>query len=158
MDVPREVIFRHAFGVAAKFFAEKIEQERREGKVAVLVKDFTHSLFFMPCKDNGYPQNYYLKTLHIPRIAPILMVSDIESMPDLQVEELTVTVERPLLSQSYDYREPPIVFMWEGRVADRTRVPIENLDVGELMRAAQVAIGKREGLIVDEVLKNKIYK
>ncbi len=158
MNVPREVIFRHAFKTASDFFAEKIEQERREGKVAVLVKDFTHSLFFMPCKDNGYPENYYLKTLHIPRIAPILMVSDIEAMPSLTVEELTITIERPILSQRIDWQEPPVIFMWEGRVADRTRIPIEKMDVGELMRAAQVAIGKREGLIVDEVLRNKIYK
>ena len=158
--VPKEVILRHAAKEASRYFADRIEEERRGGRVAVLVKNFVDGLFFLPCKENGYPDYYYQKTIHIPQISPILMVSDIDSLAtaDITVEELTIMVEKPILSYSYDWREPPTVFMWEGRVMDRVRLPIEKLNVAELMRAAQVAIQKREGLIVDEALKNKIYK
>jgi len=41
---------------------------------------------------------------------------------------------------------------------DRKRIPIEKMDVSALLRAAQVAVHKREGLIVDEALRNKVYK
>ncbi len=55
--VPLEVIVRHASHKVGDLFAEKVEKERMNGKVAILVEDFTNSLYFMPCDRYGYP-NY----------------------------------------------------------------------------------------------------
>lgn len=159
MEVPREVIFRHAFSVAAKYFAERIEEERRSGRVAVLVKDMAESLYFLPCNEGGYPQYYQMKTIELPRLEAFLTVGDIDKVPStITVHEITIYCSKPLLTQSYDYNEPPIVFMWEGKKMGTEHVPMEKLNVSELMRVAQVAIQKREGLVIDDALRNKIYK
>lgn len=96
-NIPKEVILRHASREAGNYFSEKIEQERKEGKVAVLLKDFTNSLYFLPCDDNGYPNTYGAKVLHIPQIAPMPLMSDISQMAtlDFTVEELILQVESP---------------------------------------------------------------
>jgi len=160
MDVPREVIFRHAFREASDYFASRIEEKRREGQVAILVQKPADTLYFMPCNEKGYPNYYQLKALHIPYIAPMLVASDLDALvtQDLRIEEITIFLEKPLLSYRYDYMEQPTIFMWEGREMNRERIPIEKMNISELMRVAQAAIGKREGIIVDEALKNKIYK
>ena len=60
--------------------------------------------------------------------------------------------------QRYDWQEPPVVFMWSGKRMGTDLVPIEKLNISELMRVAQAAIKNREGLVIDDALKNKIYK
>jgi len=157
MEVPREVIFRHAFAEAAKYFADKIEQERRDGRVAVLVKNFNDSLFYLPCDDRGYPRTHYLKVLEMPRLSVFAHTWEIPRTQDITVMETEISIQKPLLSQRYDM-DYPIVFMWEGRKMGSERVPVEKLNVSELMRIAQTAIQNREGLVIDEALKNKIYK
>lgn len=159
MEVPREVIFRHAFSVAAKYFAERFEEERRGGRVPVLVKEMYDSLYFLPCNERGYPDYFMLKSMELPRLEAFLTMGDIDKVPtSITAHEVTIMVEKPLLAQSYDWQQPPIVFMWEGRRMGTERIPMEKLNVSELMRVAQVAVQKREGLVIDDALRNKIYK
>ena len=167
--VPEEVLIRHASRKASEYFANRIEEERKNGRVAVLVRNLMDSLFFLPCTKEGYPDYYMYRSLHIPNIhlaTPIFenegedisRTATSEVIRQLSVEEFQVIVERPLVSQSYDWREKPVIFLWEGRCMNREKIPIERLNVSELLKLAQNAIMKREGLIIDEATKNKIYK
>lgn len=158
MRIPAEAIYRHAFQEAARYFAGKIEEKRRNGFVAVLVEDFYESLFFLPCNENGYPDYYQLKALELPRLEAFLVESDIPLTTTVTAYETTIIIEKPMLSYRYDYNDYPVVFMWSGKKIDKQSIPIEKLNVSELLRVAQTAIKNREGLIIDEALKNKIYK
>ena len=156
MEVPKEVVFRHAFSRAADYFAGKIEEKRKAGFVPVFVEDTYETLYYMPCNERGYPTYGQMRYLELLRLSAFVVESDIPQ--NITVHEVTVYVEYPMLSQRYDWREPPVVFMWKGKRMGVENVPIERLNVSELMRVAQAAIKNREGLIMDEVLKNKIYK
>lgn len=159
MEVPREVIFRHAFIIAAKYFAERFEEERRNGRVPVLVKEMYDSLYFLPCNERGYPNQFMVKSIELPRLSAFLTIGDIATVPvSITAHEVTIMIDKPLLTQSYDYNQPPIVFLWEGKRMGTERIPMEKLNVSELMRVAQVAVEKREGLVIDDALRNKLYK
>lgn len=157
MEVPREVIYRHAYSVAAKYFAERFEEERRSGRVPVLIKEMYDALYFIQCNERGYPTSYQMKALELPRLSAFLTEGDMTAMPSLTVHEVSLWVHKPLLTQTYDMREP-IVFLWEGKRMDTQNVPIEKLNVSELMRVAQLAVQRREGLVIDDALRNKVYK
>lgn len=160
-EIPKEIILRHAANEASKYFANRIETERKENKVAVLIRNLMDSLFFLPCNENGYPDYHQFNSLYIPTME-LAMPIDMNKKPkfvDITAEEIQVIVEKPLIFNHYDsWDRTPVIFMWEGRCMNRSRIPIEKLNVKELMIVAQNAIKKREGLILDEVLKNKIYK
>src|SRR5664280_7522 len=102
MEVPREVIFRHAFSIAAKYFAERFEEERRAGRVPVLVREMYDALYFLPCNERGYPSQYQLKTIELPRLSAFLMESDIKNVStSITTHEVTIWVHKPLLAQTY---------------------------------------------------------
>lgn len=159
-EIPAEILYRHAYKQAADYFAGLIEEHRKGGQVAVLVKDMFHSLYFMPCNRNGYPDYHYFRSLELPSLAAF--VTDEEALvkiDDLHAKEVEIRIEKPLLSANYNYwSEPPVVFMWEGRRMGTKYIPAEQLNVQELMKLARQTIARREGIIIDEVLRNKIYK
>lgn len=158
-EIPVEVIYRYAFNKTAEYFAGRLEQKRREGFVAVLVEDFWDSLYFMPCNKLGYPRSYYLETLELPKISTAwLTEGEIPIDTSITFSKITIQVEKPLISQRFDFEDYPYIFMWSGKRMGTERLPIDKLNVQELMRVAQLAIKNREGLIIDEALKNKIYK
>lgn len=158
MEVPKEVIFRHAFRTAADYFAGKIEERRKAGFVPVIIEDTYETLYFMHCNERGYPNYYQQKYLEVPRLSAFLTVGEIPTSSTLTVHEVTIMVDKPMLMQRYDWQEPPVVFMWSGKRMGTDLVPIEKLNISELMRVAQAAIKNREGLVIDDALKNKIYK
>ena len=157
-EIPKEVIYRHAFREAAEYFAEKLEKRRRAGYVAVLVEGAYETMYFMPCNTDGYPDSYRLMTLELPSLS-VMSFSESETPPfeSMTCYQVEIRLEKPLLAQSFGPGYP-CVFMWSGRRMGKDRVPIEELNVKELMIAAQNAVKSREGLVIDEALKNKIYK
>lgn len=157
-NIPAEVIYRHAFQKTAEYFAGKIEQRRKDGYVAVLVEDYYESLFFMECDRDGYPKSRQYKSLELPRLEAFLTVGEIPVSTQIQCYEIEIIIEKPLIASNYYWQPHPVIFMWSGRKMGRQQIPVERLNVQELMRVAQTAIKNREGLIVDEALKNKIYK
>jgi hypothetical protein len=157
--VPLEMIERHAFKTVAEFFAKKVEEERKKGKVAVLVEDFTNSLYFMPCDRYGFPNYHNFKYLAFDSFQlQVIKDGAIPTQMTSTVEEIQIMVDKPLLTQRYDWQDKPYVFMWNGRKMGSRKIPLEKMDVSELMKIAQKVIENREGLIIDEVLENKLYK
>ncbi len=158
-DVPKEVVYRYAFRKAAEYFAEKLESKRKSGLVAILVEGAYETMYYMPCDEMGYPNSYRTMTLELPSLT-VKSFSDFKEPPYemMTCYQVEIRVERPLLSQSFGSTGYPHVFMWSGRRMGEDRVPIEKLNVKELMVAAQNAVRSREGLVINEALKNKIYK
>lgn len=158
-EIPLEVLVRHASHEVGKFFAEKVEKKRAEGYVAVLVSDFTDNLYFMKCDKNGYPNAHMFNYMTFDSLSlTAISMNSVPSMSTMSVEEVSICIEKPLLTGRYDYRERPAVFLWEGRQMSKHKIPLEKLNVSELMKLAQQVIKDREGLVIDEALKNKIYK
>lgn len=157
-EIPREVIFRHAFHKVAKYFAEKVEAKRRSGYVAVLVEEAWDTLYFMPCDEYGYPQRSELRALEVPSLMAYSSFDAEIATETITCYEVSIIAERPLLSQRYDVDRYPYVFLWSGRKMGKEMIPVEKLNVQELMKLAQMAVIKREGLVIDEALNNKIYK
>lgn len=158
--VPLEMLIRHSARTVADFFASKVEEERKAGKVAVLVEDFTNSLYFMPCDTHGYPDYREMKYMTFDSINLAVLKEESIPMTDVSmtVEEVSVFIDRPMLTQRYDWQDKPYVFMWSGRIMSKRKIPLEKLNVSELMKLAQKAVQDREGLVIDEAIKNKIYK
>lgn len=158
-EIPLEVLVRHSAQEVGKFFAEKVEKKRAEGYVAVLVSDFTDNLYFMKCDKNGYPNEYMFNYMTFDSLSlSVIKDGALPTMSSMTVEQVTIYLEKPLLTGRYDYRERPAVFLWEGRQMSKSKIPLNKLNVSELMKLAQQVIIDREGLVIDEAFKNKIYK
>lgn len=157
--VPLEVIVRHASKEVGNYFAEKVEKERKLGKVAILVEDFTNSLYFMPCDKYGYPDMHNFKYMTFDSLSlQVLNEGQIPNQSTMSVEEVSILIEYPMLSQRYDWQDKPYVFLWWGRKMSKSKIPLEKLNVSELMKIAQKVVKDREGLIIDEAFKNKVFK
>jgi len=146
-DIPEEYIIRMGIRQAGEHFAELFMEKWAERRVPVLIEDFTTSFYFIECDKYGYPMRKYTDYLSV--------------VDETTVLKKTIEVEKPLIllrTSELDFMQRPRVFMWQGRIYDKAEVPIENLDVKKLLRLAQKAVQKREGLIIDEVLKNKLIK
>ena len=157
--VPLEVIIRHTSREVGNFFAEKVEKERTGGKVAILVEDFTNSLYFMPCDKYGYPNMHHFKYMIFDSLSlQVLNTGEVPKASTMTVEEVSIMIERPMLTQRYDWQDRPYVFLWYGRKISSSKIPLEKLNVSELLKLAQEAVKSREGLVIDEAIKNKIYK
>lgn len=158
--IPLEVIIRHACREIGNYFAEQAEQERRNGKVAVLVEDFTNSIYYMPCDTNGFPNYHQFNYMTFDSLSLFTICKDGQTptTEKMHVKEISIIIERPILAQRYDYEMKPIVFMWSGRKIGSRDLPLEKLNISELMKLAQKATQDREGLVIDEAIKNKIYK
>lgn len=159
-QIPLEVLVRHASRKVGDFIAKKVEEERKNNKVAILVEDFTYSFYFMDCDKYGYPKMYQFKYMTFDSLNLMAMKDyDYSTTPvTMSVDEVSIYIESPMLTQRYDWEQRPVVFLWKGRKISSQKIPIEKLDVSELMKLAQQAIKNREGLVIDEALKNKIYK
>lgn len=159
-DVPLEVIIRHACRNIGDYFAEQAEKERKNGKVAILVEDFTNSIYYMPCDKYGYPNFHTFNFMTYASLGATVLNQGqyTQNSVSSSVEEVSIMIERPMLSQRYDWTDKPYVFMWSGRKISSRKIPLEKLNVSELMKLAQESIKNREGLVIDEALKNKIYK
>lgn len=156
--VPLEVVIRHACRSIGDYFAEQAENERKNGKVAVLVEDFTNSMYYMPCDTHGYPNFHTFNYMTYDSLSITVLNEGAYTPISQTVEEVSIMIERPMLSQRFDWQDKPYVFMWSGRKMGSRKIPLEKLNVSELMRLAQRAIANREGLVIDEAIKNKIYK
>jgi len=157
--VPLEVITRHACNEIGKFFANQAENERKSGRVAVLVEDFTNSIYYMPCDEYGYPQVHTFNYLTFDSLnLSAISEKNFATPTTMIVKETSIYIESPMLTQRYGVDFRPIVFMWKGRKMSSRDIPLERLNVSELMKLAQQVIVNREGLVIDEALKNKIYK
>lgn len=158
--IPLEIIIRHASREVGNYFAEQVERERKIGKVAVLVEDFTNSLYFMPCDEYGYPNYHHFNYMTFDSLNLMAIQAEgiMPTTASMTVREVSIMIERPMLTQRMDWKEKPYVFMWSGRKMNTREIPLEKLNVSELMKLAQKAIRDREGLVIDEAMKNKIYK
>lgn len=158
--VPLEMIVRHACRQVGDFFAEQVEKKRREGSVAILVEDFTNSVYYMPCDVYGYPNFHTFNYMTYDSLSVTVLNQGQYASTDISrtVEEVSIMIERPMLTQRYDWQDKPYVFMWSGRKISSRKIPLEKLNVSELMKIAQEVVKSREGLVIDEAIKNKIYK
>lgn len=156
--VPLEMVIRHASKEIGDYFSKKVEEERTNGKVAILVEDFTNSLYFMPCDKYGYPSAHQFNYMTFDSFSLQVIKDGSIPMSTTTVEEVSIFIEKPILTQRYDWQDKPYVFLWYGRKISSRKIPLEKLNVSELLKIAQKVVETREGLIIDEVLKNKIYK
>lgn len=143
--VPLEVVIRHASEEVGRYFADQVERERKNGKVAILVEDFTNSLFFMPCNKLGYPDFHQFNFMTYDSLSVTVLNEGQYTPSEISrtVEEVSVMIERPLLSQRFDWQEPPYIFLWRGRKTSSKKIPLEKLNVSELMKLAQEVVKKR---------------
>jgi hypothetical protein len=158
--IPLEVLVRHASQKVGDYLAKQVEEERRRSRVAILVEDFTNSFYFMDCDEYGYPKFHQFNYMTFDSLA-LMAIQNVGETPNastMTVEEVSIYIESPMLTQRYDWEERPVVFLWRGRKMSSRKIPLEQLNVSELQKLAQQAIKNREGLVIDEAFKNKIYK
>jgi hypothetical protein len=158
----KQYILNRGASMVADYFRNKIIDHYSRGMVAILVKTFIDGLYFMPCDERGYPNMAQFRTVEFRSLAAFIV--DDGSIPNepITVEEYTVMVEKPLVMANIpdfdEWTRRPQVFLWEGRVVDRQKVQLETMDVKKLILLAQEAIKRREGLIIDVAIDNKMVE
>lgn len=155
---PKEVLLRQSFHEIGNYFAELFSKKTQSGQVPICVEDSQFTKFyFVPCNEWGYPLRPYIDFLEME--TPLAWVKEGEELDfaTATYNKTTLTIDRPILSQQFNFDYRPIVFMWNGRILNKKVVPIEQLNVAELMKLAQESIKLREGLIIDEAMKNKLF-
>lgn len=160
-SIPLEYIYRRGADEIARYFRELIIGKMVERKVAVMVEDYTHSLFFVDCDQYGLPTRRYFRFLTLWDSPNFLLHEDADPCIDeCKVTEKEITIDRPIahFEDRYDFPNSLYVFMWQGRVTSQRERPVEELDVKQLLRLARSAVESRDGLIIDEVLKNRQIK
>lgn len=159
--VPKEVLIRHSIAEIARFFGDLYGKKRESGLVPVCTDDKNFlKFYFVPCDENGYPKIRYIDFMEMdtPKYMAVQEGSSLD-FSSATFRKTTLCIESPLLSQQY-YLESypyPTVFMWNGKILNTETIPIERLNVKELMRLAQETVKLREGLIIDEAAKNKLF-
>lgn len=156
-----EYVLRKGCYEVANYFKDLFSQKRIDGKVAVMVEDYTTSFFFMPCDKFGYPK--YREQRYLSFIDTHLRCFEECADPYCDISKVTqktIIVRKPLIFQEVNFNYSPehYIFLWEGEMVDSKEIPIGELDIKQLMKLTQSAIEKREGIIIDEVLKNKLIK
>ncbi len=158
MEIPAEYIYRSGASEVSRYFQELIMGKMMNRKVAILVKDYTESLFFVECDDHGYPKMRYIQYLSYWDMTLKLVPEGIDPCIDqcrMTRKEIRVDSPMILFNTGYDYRERPYVFMWSGEVITQKEMSVDELDVKQLLQLAQAAVKSREGLIINEVAKNR---
>jgi hypothetical protein len=162
-NIPIEYIYNRGFHEVGNYFEEIIKGQRLNGKVAIHYTDFTDSILFAPCDELGYPKVRYYEFLTM--MASPKLVMDFSSptyMDSVQVFRKCVEVREPLsylrVPSERSMFEDTYIFMWKGEIRNKQEMKVEELDVKYLMQLAQEAIQKREPIILDEVIKNKLIK
>lgn len=155
------MLVRHSIGEIARFFGEMYGKRREAGLVPICIDDKQFMKFyFIPCDENGYPKMHYIDFMEMdtPRLAAVAEGSQVD-FSTATFHKTSVYIRAPLISQQYyiDASPYPTVFMWEGKIMNKETIPIEKLNVSELMKLAQETIKLREGLIIDEVAKSKLF-
>lgn len=158
-----EELIRIGIRETSQFFEDMFLQKRIDGKIPVLVEEFMTSFFFVICDKQGYPMRKYTDYLTFLE-NPFLVTEGKEEetfMKETKVYKKTVRIERPLIYRQFgrpDFFDKPYFFLWEGKIVDKQEIPVEQLDIKQLLKLAQASIKNREGLIIDEVLKNQLLK
>lgn len=162
-EVPKEYLVAKASRKFADYFSEKFLCNWNTGRVPVVIDDVFTSFYFFPCDDHGFPKAHNFHSIEIQ--TPLASTGTFEEMMSQQIDVLKVevSIESPMLVMQdhdawWDPHGKPYVFMWQGRKRNGTKIPVSELNVKELMILAQKAIQSREGIILDEATKNKIYK
>lgn len=161
-ELPIKYILDRGFHEVGHYFQELVKNKRMENKVAVHYNDINESLLFVECDIHGFPKIRYFEFLTIMGL-PKLMSEDFAS-----ISETTTQVYKKCV----EIREPEIIFkmengtlfgenyyfMWRGEIRDKHEIPLEQLDIKYLTILAQEVIKKREPIILDDVIKNKLIK
>ena len=161
MDETKYILER-GFREVAKYFEEVVKNKRIDGKIPVLFTDFTDSIIYVPCDRQGYPKIRVYEFLTI--MGQPKVVDELYEIPfvNTQVYKKVVEIDQPeiyyMVNTSSAYMPKPYFFMWRGKLVDKQEIPVEQLDVKYLMKLTQEAIEKREPIILDEAVKNRLIK
>jgi len=165
----KKYCLRNASHIIADYFTNKFIEKRKAGLVPILIEDYFDSLYFLKCDEKGYPKTREFRTLNtFGKLSYMTVNEEAEIVAETShVESFSIYIEKPLLLQKLDnfFLEKDIdnqysnwVWLWAGKIYDRRKIPIEELNIKELLKLTQSIIKKREGIIIDEAFRNKIYK
>jgi|SRR6185312_4613437 len=160
-DFTRYVLEKGIYDTA-RYFSELMRDERIAGNVPVIVNERPmESWFFVPCDMHGIPKIMYYEflTFSMPKTA-WTDGSDLMTVPDMAVHKKTIRIERPMRQVQMAIAGFPetFYFLWEGELMDSVEMDLAKLDVKYLQQLSQEAIKRREPMILDEVIKNKLIK
>ena len=162
IDIPLNYILDRGFHEVGRYFENLIKDQRISGKVAIYYTDFSDSILFAPCDTLGFPKVRYYEFLTMMGMPKLVSDWTADTISTTQVFRKCVQVEEPLSYLRVPSDRTPFeetyFFMWRGRIMDKQEIKIEDLDVKYLLQLAQEAIKKREPIILDEVIKNKLIK
>lgn len=154
-------VLRKGFYEVAEYFRKLFEEERINHKVPVKINDRPmESLFFAECDITGVPKRMYYEFLTFNSPLKVFIEKQDLIVDNISVRRKAIQIERPILQTQLNWDMPYQVFyfLWEGRILDDIELDLADLDVKYLQQLSQEAIKKREPIILDEVIKNKLIK
>lgn len=156
----KELLQREAMYKVADYFKETVEKKIAIGKIPVLIEGCSIELLFVDCDSSGVPKQRRIEILEAKAFyATILSEQDIVDTIQ-QITSKSIFIREPLLMSDLGFLHTHnyIYYMWKGEIMNTENIPLEDFNVSELMKIAQNAIQTREGLIINEAIKNKLIK
>jgi len=164
MENEEEYIKRFGIKEVGYFLTDLLYKRFETGKIPVLVDDkYSWQVIFTEADKYGRPMRPYVEFLTLPSLfINDLMTEGAEiTCSEVKVTTFCVRLINPVVACNFRPKFEPdrsYYFMWMGEIVHRQEIPVEKLDVKELLRLAQKAIKERNGIIIDEVAKNKLIK
>ena len=165
MENKEEYIKQVGIREVSRFLTDLLYKRYESGKIPVLVDDkYTWQVIFTEADKYGRPMRPDVEFLTLPNLfIGKLMEEGVEIDYSEQVVATRFCVQLINPVVSYQFRpnfelDRSYYFMWMGEIIDRQEIPVEKLNVKELLRLAQKAVKERNGIIIDEVAKNRLIK
>lgn len=146
----------------SEYFSDMLCSKWPEKKIPILVEDSLRTeVWYEDCDDLGRPRRKYIETLTFSGISAMMWTEN--TAPDFSTctaYKNEIEIMYPLVYQEnhFNYFPETQYFLWKGETRSKKEIPIERLNVSELMKVAQEVVRKREGIVLDDVLKNKLIK
>lgn len=163
MDIPFEYILDRGIIETERWFGSIVKNQRLNNRVPIHYMDHSDCFIFVECDKIGNPQKPWYEFISFTGFSKIVSGSEPINYADMTTfHKKVISIKHPEIyvqtPGKFDFYGTVYKFLWEGILEDKQELTIEQMDVKYLIKLTQEAIEKRQPIILDEVIKNKLIK
>jgi len=147
----------------SNFYYKKIEEMRKQNKVPVIINNNKDITYWVDCDLYGMPKMRYIELIEFDNyFIKAINENDFKNInTDITVLRKCIMIESPLLYRqinSFSRNNSYMYFMWSGSIQEKEYIPIEKLNITEILKIVNKTIEQRSEIVINDVIKNKIIK
>ena len=164
MEIPYKYIMDRGIRETEQWFGQIVRDQRLSHRVPIHYMDHSDCFIFVECDEIGNPMKTWYEFISFTgRMPKIVSVDEpINYLDTISYQKKVIAIDRPQvylqIDNGMDFWGKVYKFLWEGKLEDKQELTLEQMDVKFLIKLTQEAIKKRQPIILDEVIKNKLIK